>query len=92
MALQASQDVQKITRDQKITLTLPKSLLARLDANVPTRRRGKFIVEAIEERLAIEEQLAALICAPVKTSTTGGGICGLRENIAGLRAVSPDDE
>jgi metal-responsive CopG/Arc/MetJ family transcriptional regulator len=45
---------------QKITLTLPKSLLARLDASVPARRRSRFIVEAIEERLAIEEQLAAL--------------------------------
>lgn len=48
------------TRQQKITLTLPKALLARLDAAVPARRRSRFIAEAIEERLAIEEQLVAL--------------------------------
>lgn len=48
------------SRQQKITLTLPKALLARLDATVPARRRSRFIAEAIEERLAIEEQLTAL--------------------------------
>ena len=45
---------------QKITLTLPKALLARLDAAVPSRKRSRFIVDAIEERLAIAEQLAVL--------------------------------
>lgn len=45
---------------QKITITLPKRLLTRLDEHVARRRRGRFIVEAIEERLALEEQLAAL--------------------------------
>jgi len=45
---------------RKVTLTLPKSLLIRLDAAVPGRKRSRFIAEAIEERLAIAEQLAAL--------------------------------
>jgi Arc/MetJ-type ribon-helix-helix transcriptional regulator len=45
---------------QKITVTLPRTLLTRLDAHVAPRRRGRFIAEAIEERLALEEQLAAL--------------------------------
>lgn len=44
----------------KITLTLPESLLNRLDAAVPGRKRSRFIAEAIEERLAIAEQLAVL--------------------------------
>ena len=47
-------------KPQKITLTLPKALLARIAATVPARRRSRFIAEAIEERLAIEEQLTAL--------------------------------
>jgi len=45
---------------RKVTLTLPQSLLLRLDATVPDRKRSRFIAEAIEERLAIAEQLAAL--------------------------------
>ena len=45
---------------RKVTLTLPQSLLIRLDAAVPGRKRSRFIAEAIEERLAIAEQLAAL--------------------------------
>lgn len=45
---------------RKVTLTLPRSLLTRLDAAVPSRKRSRFIAEAIEERLAITEQLAAL--------------------------------
>jgi hypothetical protein len=44
----------------KVTLTLPQSLLIRLDAAVSGRKRSRFIVEAIEDRLAIAEQLAAL--------------------------------
>jgi hypothetical protein len=35
-------------------------MLARLDERVPARGRSRFILEAIEERLAIEEQLVAL--------------------------------
>ncbi|MEI7903499.1 MAG: hypothetical protein WCK89_24940 [bacterium] len=45
---------------RKVTLTLPQSLLIRLDATVPGRKRSRFIAEAIEERLAIAEQLTAL--------------------------------
>lgn len=45
---------------QKITVTLPRTLLRRLEEHVAPRRRGRFIAEAIEERLALEEQLAAL--------------------------------
>ena len=45
---------------QKITVTLPRALLNRLDEHVAPRRRGRFIAEAIEERLALAEQSAAL--------------------------------
>ena len=48
------------TDTQKITVSLPKALLARLDERIPTRKRSRFIIGAIEERLALEEQLAAL--------------------------------
>ena len=48
------------TGTQKITVALPKTLLARLDEHIPTRGRSRFIVKAIKERLALEEQLAAL--------------------------------
>jgi metal-responsive CopG/Arc/MetJ family transcriptional regulator len=45
---------------QKITITLPKGLLLRLREHVPARQRSRFILEALEERLALEEQVAAL--------------------------------
>ena len=45
---------------QKITVTLPQALLVRLRAHVPPRQRSRFILEAIEERLELEEQIAAL--------------------------------
>ncbi len=45
---------------QKITVTLPRDLVERLDGRIPSRQRSRFIAEAIESRLAIEEQLAAL--------------------------------
>jgi Arc/MetJ-type ribon-helix-helix transcriptional regulator len=45
---------------QKITVTLPKTLLARLREHVPARQRSRFISEALEERLALEEQIAVL--------------------------------
>jgi len=48
------------TDSQKITVTLPKALLARLREHVPARQRSRFILEALEERLALEEQIAAL--------------------------------
>ena len=45
---------------QKITVTLPRELIERLDDRVPSRQRSRFIANAIESQLAIEEQLAAL--------------------------------
>ena len=45
---------------EKITLTLPRALLTRLREHVPPRQRSRFIVEALEERLALEEQVKAL--------------------------------
>ena len=45
---------------QKITVTLPRELIKRLDGRVPSRQRSRFIANAIESQLAIEEQLAAL--------------------------------
>ena len=48
------------TDTQKITVSLPKALLARLDERIPARGRSHFIIEAIEARLALAEQLAAL--------------------------------
>jgi len=34
--------------------------LSRLREHVPARQRSRFILEAIEERLALEEQITAL--------------------------------
>ena len=45
---------------RKITVTLPVNLLDRLDESVSPRGRSRFIEEAIEARLAIQEQLAVL--------------------------------
>lgn len=45
---------------QKITVMLPEALLSRLREHVPARQRSRFILEAIEERLALEEQITAL--------------------------------
>ena len=48
------------TNLRKITVMLPEALLSRLREHVPARQRSRFILEAIEERLALEEQIAAL--------------------------------
>lgn len=45
---------------QKVTITLPKLILQRMDELVPARQRSRFISEALAERLALEEQLLAL--------------------------------
>ncbi|RMF33487.1 MAG: hypothetical protein D6759_06895 [Chloroflexi bacterium] len=45
---------------QRITVTFPKPLLQRLRERVPPRQRSAFIVEAVEEKLALEEQIAAI--------------------------------
>ena len=48
------------TQYQKVTVTLPKELLERLNETVPSRKRSMFIAEAIEEQLALIEQSSAL--------------------------------
>jgi len=45
---------------QRITVTLPKPLLQRLRERVPPRQRSAFIAEAVEEKLALEEQAVAI--------------------------------
>lgn len=45
---------------QKVTLTLSKRLLERLNKTIPSRKRSLFISEAIEEHLELIEQAAAL--------------------------------
>ncbi len=45
---------------QKMTVTFPKPLLERLRERVPPRQRSAFIVEAVEEKLALQEQLAVI--------------------------------
>ena len=45
---------------QKVTVTLPKGLIKRLNQTVPSRKRSLFIKEAIEEHLDLIEQAAAL--------------------------------
>jgi len=49
-----------ILETQKTTVVFPQSLLQRLRERVPPRQRSAFIVEAVEEKLALEEQLAAI--------------------------------
>ena len=43
-----------------MTVTFPKALLQRLGEYVPPRQRSAFIVDAVEEKLALQEQLAAI--------------------------------
>lgn len=45
---------------QKVTVTLPKGLIERLNEAVPSRKRSLFITEAIEEHLDLIEQITAL--------------------------------
>ena len=54
MATETNQSV------RKVTVALPSSLLTRLDDKVPFRQRSAFIARAIEEQLAILEQVVAL--------------------------------
>ncbi len=44
----------------KMTVSLPRPLLERLKERVPARQRSSFIAEALEERLALEDQLEAI--------------------------------
>ena len=54
MASRASSEI------QKVTVSLPRSLLERLKERVPPGQRSSFMAEAVEERLALEEQLDAI--------------------------------
>ena len=45
---------------RKVTVSLPDSLIDRLDSFIPRRKRSKFIAIAIQEQLALLEQLEAL--------------------------------
>lgn len=45
---------------QKVTVSLPASLLERLKERVPSRQRSSFIADAVEERLALEDQWDAI--------------------------------
>jgi len=45
---------------KRINVTFPESVLDLLESVVPTRKRNAFIVEATEEALRKERQLAAI--------------------------------
>ena len=45
---------------QKVTVTLPKQLVERLNEIVPQRQRSRFIAETIQERLIALEQIIAV--------------------------------
>lgn len=45
---------------QKVTITLPRLVLQRMDELIPARQRSRFIAEALAERLALAEQVLAL--------------------------------
>jgi hypothetical protein len=45
---------------EKLTISLPRSLVEHFKARVPPRQRSIFIAKILEECLAIEEQLQAL--------------------------------
>lgn len=45
---------------QKVTVSLPRALIDRLDEIIPRRQRSRFIATAIQEQLAILEQIAIL--------------------------------
>lgn len=55
MAIKTSKQVA-----QKITISLPQSLVERLKAHVPPRQRSDYIARILEEQLALEEQFSAL--------------------------------
>ncbi len=48
------------SRAQKITITLPSTVVKRLNDLVPARQRSHFIAEVLEDRLALAEQMLAL--------------------------------
>lgn len=55
MAIQTSS-----VNTEKITVSLPRELVERLRELIPARRRSVFIAEALQEKLALEEQYNAI--------------------------------
>ena len=53
-------DVHEKPTLQRITVAIPTSLLERLHKRISTRQRSQFIIQAIEEQLALAEQVSAL--------------------------------
>ncbi|MCP4425601.1 MAG: hypothetical protein GY803_13990 [Chloroflexi bacterium] len=45
---------------RKITVTLPVPLLERLNSITPSRQRSSFIAKAIQEQIALLEQMQAI--------------------------------
>ncbi|MBI4787107.1 MAG: hypothetical protein HY782_08690 [Chloroflexi bacterium] len=45
---------------QKVTVAFPQPLLRQLKEKVAPRERGAFIVQAVAEKLALQEQLTAI--------------------------------
>ena len=45
---------------QKITVNLPRPLIQRLRQQIPSRQRAEFVAQALEDRLALAEQVEAL--------------------------------
>ena len=54
------------TEYRKVTVTLPKELLERLNQTVPSRKRSSFITGAIKEQLELTEQRSAWQKLPVR--------------------------
>ncbi len=50
----------KESSKRKMTVTFPEFLLKRLRERVPPRQRSAFIAAAVEEKLALEEQIKAI--------------------------------
>ncbi len=48
------------TGREKITISLPQELIERLRQHVPAENRDAFIAHAVEEQLALDEQLNVL--------------------------------
>ncbi len=49
-----------VSETQKMTIIFPKALLQRLRGCVPPRQISAFVVDAVEEKLALQEQSAAI--------------------------------
>jgi hypothetical protein len=45
---------------EKMTVVFPTPIVQNLRERIPPRRRSSFIAEAVAEKLALEEQLAAI--------------------------------